>query len=567
LARALPAEFERRIWHRAAAAVGPTEEVAAELANAGERLRRRGGIEAAWAALERAAELSPDPRLQGERLVRAAEFASERGRRAAALDLLRQAEPLELSTLERARMATIRDVFDDGIRDVASGTGWLADLAEQVAADGHTDMALRLLLATSTRCYFNEPGPAVRRRVATAAERVCPDDLDPRLLAIFGFVAPIDRGRAILDRLSRSTRESSPNAARMLGVAALAIGAFDVGVALHSRAIGGLRAQGRIALLARSLSAQVWCALHLVDLGVGIPAAEEGVRLARETSQPNIEALGRAHQALIAALRGDQDSMERNAAEAEREGLPVGARPTLAVVAWARGLSALGAGRHADAYEHLCRVHDQADPAYHISHRWSTVGDVVEAAVRSGQGGAIEQLMAELERVARRTPAPALHIGLRYARALVADDADAEALYQTALSADLAGWPFARARAQLGYGEWLRRQRRVAESRGHLRAARETFDALGTGPWADKARHELRASGETSQRRTAVPRDLLTPQELQIAQLAAGGFTNREIGQKLYLSHRTVSTHLHRIFPKVGVTSRSALRAALEPSA
>jgi DNA-binding NarL/FixJ family response regulator len=338
-------------------------------------------------------------------------------------------------------------------------------------------------------------------------------------------------------------------------------------VALHSRAIGGLRSQGRLALLARSLSAQVWCALHLIDLGVAIPAAEEGVRLARETSQPNIEALGRAHQALIAALRGDQDGVERNAAEAEREGLPVGARPTLAVVQWARGLSALGEGRHADAYEHLRRVHDRADPAYHISHRWSTVGDVVEAAVRSGQRSAIEQLMAELEQVARRTPAPMLHIGLRYARALAADDADAEALYQTALSADLAGWPFARARTQLAYGEWLRRQRRAAESRGHLRAARETFDALGIGPWGDKARHELRASGETSRRRSTEPRDLLTAQELQIAQLAADGFTNREIGQKLYLSHRTVSTHLHRIFPKVGVTSRGALRAVLHPPA
>jgi DNA-binding CsgD family transcriptional regulator len=168
-----------------------------------------------------------------------------------------------------------------------------------------------------------------------------------------------------------------------------------------------------------------------------------------------------------------------------------------------------------------------------------------------------------MEAVAQATPSPALHAGLRYARALLAADTDAEALFQAALRADLTRWPFARARVQLAYGGWLRRQRRAAESRGHLRAARETFDALGTIPWSERARQELRASGETSRRRTPDARDQLTPQELQIAQMAAEGLTNREIGERLYLSHRTVSSHLHRIFPKLGVTSRSSLRAAL----
>jgi len=156
-----------------------------------------------------------------------------------------------------------------------------------------------------------------------------------------------------------------------------------------------------------------------------------------------------------------------------------------------------------------------------------------------------------------------LHAGLRYARALLASDADAEGLFAVALRADLARWPFARARVQLAYGGWLRRQRRVAESREHLRAARDTFDALGIIPWAERARRELRASGETSRRRVPDARDRLTPQELQIAQLAAGGLTNREIGEKLYLSHRTISSHLHRIFPKLEITARSALRGAL----
>jgi len=148
---------------------------------------------------------------------------------------------------------------------------------------------------------------------------------------------------------------------------------------------------------------------------------------------------------------------------------------------------------------------------------------------------------------------------------LAADD-EAEALFEAALRADLAAWPLIRSRTQLAYGEWLRRHRRTLESRDHLRAARDMFDALGTIPWSERARRELRAAGEASRRRDPDARDQLTPHELQIAQLAAEGLTNREIGQRLYLSHRTVSSHLHRIFPKLGIASRAELRVTVSLS-
>jgi DNA-binding CsgD family transcriptional regulator len=128
---------------------------------------------------------------------------------------------------------------------------------------------------------------------------------------------------------------------------------------------------------------------------------------------------------------------------------------------------------------------------------------------------------------------------------------------------DLRRWPFQRARILLAQGRWLRRQRRIAESRGPLRLARDGFDALGCAAWGDQARRELRASGESSRRRDPAARDELTAQELQIAQLAAEGLSNREIGQRLYLSHRTVGTHLYRIFPKLGITARGELSSAL----
>jgi len=131
------------------------------------------------------------------------------------------------------------------------------------------------------------------------------------------------------------------------------------------------------------------------------------------------------------------------------------------------------------------------------------------------------------------------------------------------LNCDLGRWPFQRARVQLAYGQWLRRQRRVGESRSVLRASRDTFDALGCVPWGEQARRELRASGERSRRPVREARDQLTAQELQIAQLAAKGLSNREIGQRLYLSHRTISTHLYRVFPKLGISSRAELSSAL----
>jgi DNA-binding CsgD family transcriptional regulator len=461
-------------------------------------------------------------------------------------------------------MVWIRERFDDGIRDVAAGARSLTEFAERVAADGDTGLALKLLWGAALRCFWGEPGQAARDGVVTAAERLPVDVSDGRLLAILAFAAPVGRGAVVIDRLRwlgvHPDRHLRP---ARLADAAMLVGAFDLAVGFCVTAIAELRSHGRLGLLARCLAAQAWSAAHLGDLSVAIPAAEEASRLTGETMQPIMHATATVTQSIVAALRGEQDRAEGLAAEAEQAVLPVAARPVLATVQHARGLAALAGGRHAEAYEQLRRMYDPADPAYHLALRCFAVGDLVEAAAYGGYRQAVGGVLMEMEAVARRSPSPALHAGLRYARALLAGDSEAEALFQAALHADLARWPFARARAQLAYGGWLRRQRRAAESRGHLRAARETFDALGTIPWSERARQELRASGETSRDRTPDARDQLTPQELQIAQLAAGGLTNREIGQRLYLSHRTVSSHLQRIFPKLGVTSRSALRAAL----
>ena len=148
---------------------------------------------------------------------------------------------------------------------------------------------------------------------------------------------------------------------------------------------------------------------------------------------------------------------------------------------------------------------------------------------------------------------------------MLADSATAEQAFEIAITSSAAGWPFYTARALLAYGEWLRRQRRNADSRTPLREAARIFDALGLRRFGERARSELRASGERARSRVPEAWTELSPQELQIAQLAAEGLSNRKIGERLYLSHRTVGTHLYRLFPKLGITSRTQVRDALAP--
>jgi DNA-binding CsgD family transcriptional regulator len=233
----------------------------------------------------------------------------------------------------------------------------------------------------------------------------------------------------------------------------------------------------------------------------------------------------------------------------------------LALVQYPRGAAALAAGRYDEAYQHLRRIFDPSDSAFHPHVRSWALVDLVEAAALSGHENEAAGFVKELEPIAAQARWPILEGALRFARPILStasDDSGFEA------GTELAAWPFTRARLQLAHGIWLRRQRRPADARNPLRAARDAFDALGAGPWGERARQELRASGETSRQRSYELSDALSPQELQIARLAAGGMSNKEIGRQLFLSHRTVSSHLYKVFPKLGITARSQLRAALQ---
>ncbi|WP_134733819.1 AAA family ATPase [Amycolatopsis nivea] len=565
LAETVREQPDRRAWHQARSAAGPDETVAAALESAADRARRRGGAAAAIAALEQAAQLSENPDARADRLLRAAELAVESGRRETAERLVREARNGSLSARRKATASQLLSGFEDGVREDPARIGELAALAESVAADGQDDAAMRILWGAAMRCFWAEPGATARQTLLdVAAELPLPYD-DPRLIAVAAYVAPFERGTAVLEQLRVlvGATGADPETDRYLGSASLQVGAFDLAARFSTAAVPGLRAQGRLGLLPRALAVQAWSRVRLGDLAGAAPSAAEAVRLAQETGQPFMGGLALAVQAEIAALRGDHKQANALADEAERAGLAAGARPVLATVQLARGLVALSEGRYEDAFADLRRLLDPADPAYQLALRAYCVAELTEAAVRAGQTDAMREILAELEPLGAASEAPALHIGLRYARAVLAPKETAEDLFTAALQADLSGWPAERGRVHLAFGEWLRRQRRVVESRAHLRTARETFDALGLAAWAERARRELRSAGESSPNRSPDARDKLTPHELSIAQLAAEGLTNREIGQRLYLSHRTVGTHLHRIFPKLGVSSRAELADAV----
>jgi DNA-binding CsgD family transcriptional regulator len=299
------------------------------------------------------------------------------------------------------------------------------------------------------------------------------------------------------------------------------------------------------------------------------PTAAEGARLLAEIGQPMWAACAQLAAAVLAGRRGDAAASAELTAGGERVLLMAGVPPLLALVQLARGTEALGAGRYDQAYEQLARIFDPHDTVYHPHLRaWGLV-DLAEAASYAGRQDPARALLDELVPLAATTGSPLLLAGVTVARPLLADPGDARDLFEGALGADLADWPLHRARLQLAYGMWLRR-RRSADAREHLRAARDALDKAGAVPWARRARQELDAAGERSDQPVPNALAALAPQELQIARLAASGLTNRQIGQQLYLSHRTVGHHLYLVYPKLGITSRgelAALMAAAQASA
>ena len=562
LAVVLAGAPSRSVWHRAAAVTGPDEAIAAELEAIAMAAREREAIDVAVAAFRRSAELSSAPSQVGRRRLAAAELAFELGQTELAAELFHAAGGLELDELDRLRLAWFRELSGEQVLAGVDRVDALVELAEESRLGGDVDLALQFLSRAASRCWTSDLGTATARRVVAATDRLGGvGDLDPRRASIRAHAAPLEHGEEVIALLGRPgfTRGADLGGLHLLARAAACVGAFEKAESLCAAAAAGLREQGRLAQLAQVLGLQAWTALRRSHWDVALTAADECARLAEETRQPGLRADALAAQAMLAALRGDAGVAMRRVEDAERMSARTGSAITLALIQNARAMVAAAADRPVEAFACLWRIYEPADPAHQLMQACWAIGSLADYAVQSGHQEAAAGQLAKLEPLVASTPSHGVHVGIRYARALLADSADAEALYLDALARELGDWPFDAARVRLSYGSWLRRRRRVIDARAPLRAACDTFERLGARGWAERAQRELRASGEDSGPGTHDRWYELSPQETQIAQLVAEGLSNKEIGHRLYLSHRTVASHLYRTFPKLGVNSRAQL--------
>ncbi|WP_405878432.1 LuxR family transcriptional regulator [Streptomyces sp. NBC_01136] len=558
MARVLAEQPDRRTWHRAQSVNGPDDEIADELADAHAPLLRRHGVVAAIWALERSAQLTADSATRGHRFLCAAEHAYGLGRTRLTHSLIDEAERQELSDADRAKAWLLRDISDADPQPGPARTQ-VRDITELSAGD--PDLALDLLLSAALRAHRTGAGPAPRAGIVAAAERLTGTS-DPRHIAALALAEPVLHGRAVADRLPSNERVwylPDADGLRLFGMAAHAIGDPVRAVDLLGRAEPILREQGRLGLLSETLLTEAADLLLLGDWPRAAHLTEEARRILAETRQPALVAALTGTDAVAAALRGQVEravELADTVATWQRADLI----PTLRL---ARGVARLGEGRYAEAYEELRPLLEQP----HEGLRWQGFAAVMPFAMAADRGSSRHEaahILAILEEAAGVTPAPLLHVQLPYARAVLAADAAAEELYMVALGQDLARWPLVKARTEHAYGQWLRRRRQAARSRAMLLSARTAFELIGASNWA--GRNAAQAAGNP----LPSVMELLSPQETLIARLAAEGLANREIAERLHLSHRTVAAHLYRAFPKLGITSRSELAPLLklpEPAA
>ncbi|GAA4263561.1 LuxR family transcriptional regulator [Dactylosporangium darangshiense] len=591
LAAALTGDPERRAWHLAEAATRPDEAVARALDEAALSAWRRGdpstaaaraldeaavsdrrhlGASAAVAALVRAGELSPHPAGRSRRLVEAAYLANITGQLDQVPRLLADAgqapgTPTGLVFAATAYLLTCGEGEIDAAHRLLARA--LDDVAETAKTDNNSwdsHGILYTLLLISLYSARPEPWELLN----TALARFDPEAVTPFLLCYDAYVDPTRTSGTVREGLAHAFAALPAHAAPWqivpLAYAAVWVHALSDYRYLIRRMIERERDGGAVVMVIVGLLLLCADSYAHGQWDEAENLAREGLDLTAAYGYQLLEGQIRTQLACIAAARGNVDLAKVLADEITTWAAARSIGLTQSFARQARALAALGQGDYEEAYVQAARATPPGAPSPGVPGRWMVL-DLVEAAVRTGR---IEEARAHVDaaqqagipRISTRTA-----LTTAGAAALVADDDQAGPLFEAALSLPEADrWPFPHARIQLAYGQWLRRTRDTTRARLHLRAAIDTFDRLGAQPWAQRARNELRATGVATTARPDTPTATLTAQERQIATLAATGLTNKQIGQQLFLSHRTVGAHLHRIFPKLGITSRAALRDALE---
>lgn len=563
-----PAGSERRAWHLAEAASAPDERIARLLEDAALRTKGRGDPVGAIGLLLRAAELSPD----SDEHHRRAMFATYLGAdvtgdltdpRALAPEHAGQGHTVAAAVAAASYLVnsggdvdTVHRLLLNALRNAGRPTAsWDALLSEIV-------YVLQANCSFGARAELTDDYWAALDRIGVAP---------PEILDLLGttYLEPARRAGpslAVLEEAIVGIGEQADHAhAVRLGIAALYVDRMAGCRDALWRVVGHGREGGAVAAAIKAFALLGFDGVLSGDWDGVLHLAEEGLAF---TTRHHYRLLGgflEYDRAMVAAARGDRETVRHVADDLVAWAAPNRVNFVLHLAAHAKALDALGHGEFETAYRHAAGICAPGTvPAHKPAALWVLL-DLVEAAVRAGRTAEASAHVADIHRSGVADLSPRLAMVAAGATGMTAPASSFRAAFDTALATPGASrWPFAQARVQLAYAERLRRAQSTSEARHQLTNALDTFDRLGAVPWAARARAELRASGITTAAHPAPgPTAPLTPQEREIAALAAAGLTNKQIGERLYLSPRTVSSHLYHLFPKLGISSRAALRDAL----
>ena len=564
------ADPDHRAWHRAQAAAGLDEEVAAELEDSAGRAHARGGFAAAAAFLERSATLTPDPARRADRALAAARATSQTGAFDAALGLLAAAEAAPLDELKRAQAALLH-----GQIAFASFRSRDAETLLLEAARLFEPLDARLaretyLDALSAALFSSRMPPASGLREAGETARAAPPPPRPArppdllldglaALAVDGYPAGTPALKLAVGAF-RGDEVPREGGLRWLWQACFAAelvwdyGSWDV---LSDRYVKLVSEAGALIAMPIALNIRALSQLFAGEFG----AAASLITQLESMTEATGTSIAPYASLTLAALRGRETEATRLIEDGVKESERRAVGSWLTFAQWASAVLYNGLGR----YEQALVAAEQASQGSRVlpPANWAVV-EFIEAATRSG---AAERTGPALETLSQMTRASgtdwALGIEAR-ARALVSEGEAADSRYREAI--DCLGRTPLRVelgRAQLVYGEWLRRQRRIRDARVQLRRAYTLFTGVGMEAFAERARAELRATGVQALKRTTGIPEVLTAQEALIARLASQGASNPQIAAQLFISPATVAYHLGKVFPKLGISSRSQLARAL----
>jgi DNA-binding CsgD family transcriptional regulator len=551
---------DRVAWHKAAAALAPDEAAAERLDQAAGRAHIRGAYATSANAYERAAELSDTDQRRGMRLADAAGEAWLAGLLPRAARLVESAEQLVQDPSRLAECYRLRGSIELAT-GAAPNTAAILITAARHTAGVDPGRAVELLALAGEGASLGVDTGAANEIREIAEGLTTSESARDRFFArlLVGFTRlpddPEAASVALREAIVFAERETEDvDLLLAAGRAAFYVGDDAAALEFHNRILDRARRVASVGCLAIAGSRMALAEMLVGRWGSGLATAEETSRMAEDTGQMELAAHALVWQGLVAAWRGEKDECRRLTLRAHAITLR---HPMVFVedaIRWVDGVLELGFGRALQASAHLRSiVHPVIMNAASL--------DGVEAAILAGDLGERDRWMRSLIEAAALTDSGWARARLAHGQALQSDDpVEAERLFVTALfEHSQANRSFERARTDLAYGSFLRRQRRRVDARGHLRSALTTFDELGAVPWADRTQAELRASGETARRRESNTTFDLTPQEVQVASFVAQGMSNREVAAQMFLSPRTIDYHLRSVFTKLGIKSRTEL--------